>query len=127
MAEKLDPSNDRSSTIHSDWPTLIERAIDDVARIFRSEAQILEASIAATVERQISKTVTLLTIVGIMISGALCIVGAAIFLLHQWLTLWQSFGIVGLVMLLVGIVSMAAMKPRIEIAPPSALLNKAIH
>jgi hypothetical protein len=125
MTAKPDPSNDRPAA-YSDWPALIERAVDDVARILRSEAQMLQTSMSAALELQISKTITLLTIVGIMIGGAVCILGAAIFLLHQWLPLWQSFGIAGLVMLLVGIVSMAALKHRAEAAPSGGLLNKGI-
>jgi hypothetical protein len=49
----------------------------------KSETQMLQTSMSVALELQISKTVTLLTIVGISISGALCILGTAIFLLHQ--------------------------------------------
>jgi fatty acid desaturase len=125
MAEKQIPSIDRTPpTAHSDWPTLIERAVDDIARILRSEAQIFQTSLAAALEARISNTVTLLTIVGIMISGALCILCAAICLLHQWLPWWQAFGIAGLVLLFVGIVGKAAMKHQSAVAPSSAILNK---
>jgi hypothetical protein len=126
MTEKPTPSIDRAPIAHSDWPTLIERAVDDVSRILQSEAKILQASVVAALDLQISKTITLLTIVGIMISGGLCLVGAAIFLLHQWLPLWQSCGIAGAVMLLTGMVGMAALKPRSEIAQSAALLKKQI-
>jgi len=45
-----------------------------------------------------------------MICGAVCILCAAILLLHQWLPLWQAFGIAGVGILLVGIASYAIMK-----------------
>jgi VIT1/CCC1 family predicted Fe2+/Mn2+ transporter len=111
MAEKQISSIDRTLPPNSDWPTLIERAVDDVARILRSEAQILQTSIGAAIQRQISSAVALLVVVGIVIVGALCLVFAAIFLLHQWLPLWQSFGIVGLVMLLIGTICKATLGP----------------
>jgi CHASE2 domain-containing sensor protein len=126
MAEKPDPANDRPPPAYADWPTLIERAVDDVSRILRSEALMLQTSMGAALELKISRMMTLLTVVGILISGGLCILGAAIFLLHQWLPLWESFGIAGLVMLLVGIASMAAMKPRAEVVRAASLLNKAL-
>jgi VIT1/CCC1 family predicted Fe2+/Mn2+ transporter len=127
MAEKSTPSIERTpATANSDWPTLIERAVDDVSRILRSEAQMFQTRMGAALELHISNSVMLLTIVGIMISGALCILCAAIFLLHLWLPLWQSFGIAGLVMLLVGTVSKAAMKPRSEAVPSGELLNRGI-
>jgi fatty acid desaturase len=114
MAEKPIPSIDGMPTPLSDWPTLIERAVDDVSRILRSEAQMFQTSMSTAMESQISNTVTLLTIVGVMISGALCMLCAAILLLHHWLPWWQAFGVAGLATLLVGIVSHAAMRSPAE-------------
>jgi hypothetical protein len=126
MAEKLIPSIDRAPSANSDWPSLIERAVDDVSRILRSEAQIIQTNVCAALDLQIAKTITLLTIVAVIISGGLCILGAAIFLIHQWLPLWQSFGIAGLVMLLAGFAGIATLRPRTEAAPSAGLLNKQI-
>ena len=83
MAEKHPLSIDRASTADANWPTLIERAVDDVARILRSEAHMFQTSIEANLQLQISNMVTHLTIIAAIISGALCILRAAIFLLHQ--------------------------------------------
>jgi len=110
MAENQISSIERPPPTDSDWPTLIERAVDDVARILRSEAQLLQTSMGAALQRQISSTVAHLIVVAIMIAGALCIIFAAILLLHQWLPLWQSFGIVGLFMLLIGAVCHATLR-----------------
>jgi len=77
---------------------------------------MFQTSMGAALELQISKTVASLTIIAVMICGALCILCAAILLLHQWLPWWQAFGIVGLATLLAGIVSnAAAIKPRTEV------------
>jgi hypothetical protein len=111
MAEKDPLPIDGTPTGYADWPTLIERAVDDVSRILRSEAQMFQISTGAALDLQISKTLARLTIVAVMISGALCILCASIFLLHQWLPWWQAFGIAGLAALLVGIVSNAAVRP----------------
>jgi len=111
MAEKRPLPIDGTPTADSDWPTLIERAVDDVSRILRSEAHMFQTSIEAALELQISKTVARVTIIAVLISGALCILCAAILLLHQWLPWWQAFGIAGLATLLIGIVSSAAVRP----------------
>jgi len=115
MAEKYTLANDRTPTSYSDWPSLIERAVDDVTRILRSEAQMFQTSMGAALELQISNTVARLTIVAVMICGALCILCAAILLLHQWLPWWQAFGIVGLATLVVGIVTDAALRPQSKV------------
>ena len=82
MAEKHPLSIDRASTADANWPTLIERAVDDVARILRSEAHMFQTSIEANLQLQISNMVTHLTIIAAIISGALCILCATIFASH---------------------------------------------
>ena len=114
MAEKHPLPIDGPPTTYADWPTLIERAVDDVSRILRSEAHMFQTSIGAALEVQISNTVAHLTIIAVMISGAICILCASILLLHQWLPWWQAFGIAGLATLLVGIARHAIMKPSRE-------------
>ena len=76
---------------------------------------MFQTSMETALELQISKTVAHLTIVTVLISGALCILCASILLLHQWLQWWQAFGIAGLATLLIGIVSSAAMRPPTEV------------
>jgi hypothetical protein len=76
---------------------------------------MLQTSVRATLETQISNAVAHLAIVAVMIIGAICILCAAILLLHQWLSWWQAFGIAGLATLVVGIVSNAAMRPPTEV------------
>jgi hypothetical protein len=115
MAAKNPLPINGSPTPDSDWPTLVERAVDDVARILRSEAHMFQTSIAAALEVQVSNTIAHLTIVAVMISGALCILCASILLLHQWLPWWQAFGIAGLATLLIGIVSNAKMRSPAEV------------
>ena len=93
-----------------DWPTLVGRTVDDVTRILQSEARILQTNMGAALETRLASAIATLTIVAVMISGAVCIVCAAILLVHQWLPLWQSFGIIGGGILLVGLASYAITK-----------------
>ncbi len=93
-----------------DWPTLVGRAVDDVTRILQSEARMLQTSMGAALETRLASAIATLTIVAVMIGGAVCIVCAAILLVHQWLPLWQSFGIIGGGILLTGLAAYAIAK-----------------
>lgn len=115
MAEKPLLPTDGAPATYADWPTLVERVVDDVSRILRSEVGMLQSSLGATLETQISNTMAQLAIVAVMISGAICILCASILLLRQWLPWWQAFGIAGLATFIVGTVSNAAMKPGTDI------------
>jgi len=85
---------------------------DDALRILRSEAHILQTGVLTALNRQISKILMHLTIVGMLICGALFILCAAVLLLHQWLPWWQVFAIAGLFMLVVAFVVNIAIRPR---------------
>lgn len=50
MTEKQPRTTEGATTTYADWPTLIERVMDDVSRILRSEVHILQAGIGVTLE-----------------------------------------------------------------------------
>lgn len=120
MTEKQShPANGAPATMQ-DWPTLVGRAVDDVTRILQSEARMLQTSMGAALETRLASAIATLTIVAVMISGAVCIVCAAILLLHQWLPLWQSFGIIGGGILLVGLVAYAIKRSPATLESPES-------
>ena len=96
-----------------DWPTLVGRAVDDVTRILQSEAHMLETSIGATLETRLASAIATLAAIAVLICGGVCILCAAILLLHQWLPLWQSFGLAGAAILLIGIAMYTIRKPAV--------------
>jgi hypothetical protein len=111
MSEKQsDTANGAPETLQ-DWPTLVGRAVDDVSRILQSEAHMLQTSMAAALETLLANAIATLTVIAVMICGAVCIACAAILLLHEWLPLWQAFGIAGGTILLIGIAIHAIMRP----------------
>jgi hypothetical protein len=112
MMEKQSHTANGAPTTLQDWPTLVGRAVDDVSRILQSEAHMLETSMGSALETRLASAIATLTVIAVMISGGVCILCAAILLLHEWLPLWQSFGIVGVGILLIGIASYAITKPR---------------
>jgi drug/metabolite transporter (DMT)-like permease len=89
---------------------LLSRAVDDVTRILQSEAHMLQTSMGAALETRLASAVATLTIVAVIVCGGVCVLCAGILLLHEWLPLWQSFGIAGAGILLIGIASYATMK-----------------
>ncbi len=112
MTEKqLQTTNGAPGTLQ-DWPTLVGRAVDDVTRILQSEAHILQASIGGALETRLANAIATVTAIAVMICGAVCILCGAILLLHEWLPLWQAFGIPGVGILLVGIACYAIIRPR---------------
>jgi CHASE2 domain-containing sensor protein len=112
MSEKqLHTANGAPETLQ-DWPTLVGRAVDDVSRILQSEAHMLETSMGAALETRLASATATLTVVAVMICGAVCMLCAAILLLHEWIPLWQAFGIAGIGISLIGIASYAIMKSK---------------
>jgi VIT1/CCC1 family predicted Fe2+/Mn2+ transporter len=94
-----------------DWPTLVGRAVDDVTRILQSEAHMLETSMGAALQTRLASAIATLTVVAVFLCSGVCILCAAILLLHQWLPLWQAFGLAGVCIMLIGIATYAIIKP----------------
>jgi Putative Actinobacterial Holin-X, holin superfamily III len=111
MTEKPPPTADAGLQSYQDWPTLIERAVNDVSRILQSELHMFQTTMRAVLEGQIATVVAFLAIIAVIICGAICILCAAILLLHQWFPWWEAFGIAGVATCVVGVASLAIMNP----------------
>ncbi len=111
MADKQPHAANGASENLRDWPTLVARAVDDVSRILQSEAKMLQTNMGAALERHLADATATLTVIAAMLCGAVCIVCAAILLLHKWMPLWQAFTIAGVAILLIGIAIRAIMRP----------------
>jgi hypothetical protein len=114
MTERQPHHANGAPETQQDWPTLVGRAVDDVTRILQSEAHMLENSMGAALSTRLANAIATLSIVAVMLCGGVCILCAGILLLHQWLPLWQAFGLAGVAILLVGIASYAIMKPAVR-------------
>jgi hypothetical protein len=111
MTEKHSPTADTGLPTYPDWPTLIERAVNDVSRILQSELHMFQTTMRAALEAQIATAVAFLAIVAVIVCGAICILCATILLLHQWFPWWEAFGMAGVAACVIGIASLASMKP----------------
>jgi hypothetical protein len=115
MPKTLPPADDAASGSEGDWSTLVGRAIDDVSRIIQSEIGLLETTLRAVVEEQTDYALANLAAVAVMICAAICMLGALILFLHQWLQWWLAFAIAGLVASAAGIVIHAAVGRRVAV------------
>jgi CHASE2 domain-containing sensor protein len=116
MTEKQPHHSNGAPESMQDWPTLVGRAVDDVTRILQSEAHMLETSMSAALATRLANAIAILTIVAVMLCGGVCVLCAAILLLHQWIPLWQAFGLAGATILAIGIAIYAIRKPAADTA-----------
>jgi len=69
------------------------------------------------VQLQLSIVLIRLTVLAMVVCGALCILCAAIFLLHQWFPWWQAFGLTGLTFFVLALLTNIAVRPRSKLKP----------
>jgi Putative Actinobacterial Holin-X, holin superfamily III len=117
MPEKLPLSGDAAPGAEGDWSTLVGRAIDDVSRIIQSEIGLLETTLRAVVVEQTDYALANLAVVAVMICAAICLLGALILFLHQWLQWWLALAIAGLVASVAGIAIHATGGRRVAVRP----------
>jgi hypothetical protein len=103
MPEKLPLAGDAAPGAEGDWSTLAGRVIDDVSRIIQSEIGLFETTMKTALEEQTDYALANLATVAVMICAAICMLGALILFLHQWLQWWLAFAAAGLVAAVVGI------------------------
>jgi len=115
MAGKPLSDNDVVASPDRDWSTLAAKAIDDLTRIVQSEIRLLETTLKMVLQSEIDHALAILVAAAVLMSGAACLIGASILLLHQWLPWWQSFGISGVVLLIVSAMIRAIAKERRQI------------
>ena len=67
---------------------------------------------SAALEARLASAIATLTIISVITCGGVCVLCAAILLLHEWIPLWQAFGIAGAGILLIGLAGYALINPR---------------
>jgi hypothetical protein len=115
MAENTALAGDAAPGAEKDWSSLAGRAIDDVSRIIQSEIGLFETTMKAALEEQTDYALANLATVAVMICAAICMLGALILFLHQWLQLWLAFAAAGLVASVVGIAIHATAGRRVAV------------
>jgi hypothetical protein len=108
-----EPAEMRASNEQPDWTTLAARAIDDVARMVQAEIHLAEASFRASLKESIDDAFTMLAAAGLLAAAGICVLTAAILLLHHWLEWWLALAITGCVSAIIGVtVAFIARRPK---------------
>jgi putative superfamily III holin-X len=86
-----------NARVPENWPTLLGRAVDDVSRVVHAEMRLFEAQLAVSAEALVENASLALTLFATFIIAEICLVSAAILLLHKWLlSWWLSLGLTGI-------------------------------
>jgi Putative Actinobacterial Holin-X, holin superfamily III len=115
MPEKLARAGDAAPSADQDWSSLAGRAIDDISRIIQSEIGLFETTMKVALEEQTDYALANLATVAVMICAAICMLGALLLFLHQWLQWWLALAAVGLVASVVGIAIHATVGRRVAV------------
>ena len=82
-----------------EWPALIVRVIDDGRRILRAEAALLEIGLREAIGQQTDRLLAGLIFSALAVCSLICILIAAVLLLHEWMKWWLAFGLAGAIAL----------------------------
>jgi Putative Actinobacterial Holin-X, holin superfamily III len=102
--------NDNGAGATPNWYTLLERMVEDVARIFQLEVRLLESRIEPSLTAMVDRALAGLVVLFASAVGGGCLLTALIMLLHQWLQWWQSLAIGGGVAIAAGAIAYAGLK-----------------
>jgi hypothetical protein len=86
------------------WSELLSKTVDDLARIGRTEIELLETRLRRLIEAQIDNVTGIVVLIVALSYGSLFLLGSLVLLIHLWLAWWLSFLITGIVIAAAGIV-----------------------
>src|SRR5512146_269700 len=109
------PQEQHSAAAHGSetaeqWPTLLGRMLEDLARVVQLELQLLEARMGRSLTGLADRAIAALIILYAGVIAGCCLLAALILLLHGWMQWWQCFAVGGLVTIVCGIVAYMSVK-----------------
>jgi hypothetical protein len=98
MEAMADSDNQTPSLVNAtpDWTTLAARFIDDLSRMIQAEIKLTELSLKSIMQSQLDQMLAMLTVVGLLLCAALCMIAAVILLLHHWMEWWEALALTAL-------------------------------
>lgn len=97
-----------------DWPALIARIVNNLARIVQTEIRLFRAGLnpilSSAIDRLLANTVALIA----FMAGGACLMGALIVFLHRWLRWDAALAITGAVSIGAGYLSSRVAKVRVD-------------
>ena len=92
-----------------DWPTLAARFLDDFSKMMQAEIHLAELGLRSIFQSQIDQIFAMLAVAGLLGSAVLCVLAAAVLLLHHWMEWWAAFALTALLSLAIAICVRVAM------------------
>jgi hypothetical protein len=101
QSQKLQEHQDHSP-VEADWPTLVGRMLDDLARIIQMETRLFEANLSHALSGLVDRAISQLILLAAVLAGGSCLLAAFILLLHSWLVWWEALTIAGVAVIFLG-------------------------
>ncbi|HTT76038.1 MAG TPA: phage holin family protein [Candidatus Binataceae bacterium] len=94
-----------------DWPTLLARLADNLARVVRAEILLLEnrlgRNVAVEIKRAVAGAAAFLVLGLCAFLGVVCLLAGYVLLLHHWMAAWLACGAGGLTIIFLGLIAFA--------------------
>ena|SRR5579862_1194612 len=94
----------------TEWPTLLNRMLEDLGRVIRLEIQLLEARVAPSLFSMADRAIAGLVL---LFAGAIagsCLLASLILVLHKTMEWWACFAVGGAVAVVCGVVAFVGLK-----------------
>ena len=98
----------------NDWPTLLARIVDDVARIIQTEIRLFQTALPPIFAGVIDRFVANIVALAAFAAGGICLLAALAFFLHQWMAWAPALAITGGVSIGMGLLSTRVAKLRAD-------------
>ena len=95
------------------WPTLLDRMLEDVGHIAQLNFKLMEAKLARSLMAMADRVISGMAVLYLSVVGISCLLVALILLLHTWLILWLCLAIGGVAIIV------CALAINIEMRRPS--------
>jgi VIT1/CCC1 family predicted Fe2+/Mn2+ transporter len=104
-----------------DWSELIQKTIDDGARVVSAEMRLFEKNVRELLDAQTDRVLGTLAVMTAVIYGAAMMLVGVAFLLHLVLPMWLSLIVIGAVTATCGIVVQMMLSRRAASIAPSSV------
>ncbi|MGO9450953.1 MAG: phage holin family protein [Candidatus Binataceae bacterium] len=104
----------REKIASGDWPKLIARVVDDLARIVQMEFRLFQAGLTPILSSAIDRLIANLMALAAFLAGGVCLLGAVAVFLHRWFAWAPSLAITGAVTIAAGYVCARLGRARAE-------------
>ncbi|HLH77396.1 MAG TPA: phage holin family protein [Candidatus Binataceae bacterium] len=78
-----------------EWSSLLGRVLDDFSHVLQMEARLFEANLGQVLIGIVDRALGQVLLIGALLAGGCCLLGALIMGLHTFLPWWAAFAIAG--------------------------------